>query len=149
MLRISCVLALCALHYSQWAACSEAAGPATNESNATWVPAGALAPSEVAALRPKALDGDIWAADRLAMHYALNEKEQDFWLAILAENGSASGMQRYANTLYRKGGPENCRRAIFWLRRAGTVGSDRSDAYDVEISEIESNKERCVERRKR
>ena len=70
MCRKNRVLALCALHSLQWVVCSEAAEPATDQSNATWVSADALTPSEVAALQAQER-GQIYFPDaRLACSVA-------------------------------------------------------------------------------
>ncbi|WP_312320648.1 hypothetical protein [Stenotrophomonas sp.] len=97
-----------------------------------------------------ALKGDADAATRVANHYAIStdEKGADLpWLEIAAENGSLIEMRNLAVTLQAKGGEENCRKALGWLKRARRGMTDAEAAeerLDVSIKELEDDISACA-----
>ena len=68
-----------------------------------------------------ALDGNPDAARMLAEHYEFARNDAvttNKWLKIAAENGDASSQEVLGQFLFNKGGTWNCRRGVFWVRRA-------------------------------
>lgn len=72
-----------------------------------------------------ALDGDPDAAFAVAEYFVQTTPpglpETAFWLPLAAENGHVIGMVTLASYLSQRGGALNCRRAVFWIRRARTA----------------------------
>ena len=72
-----------------------------------------------------ALDGNDRAAHNLYIYYGFQEmpKAEAYWERIAAENGDVTGMLGLGLREIRSGGAVNCRRALFWIRRATAANS--------------------------
>lgn len=107
----------------------------------------ALTKEELESLSDLAVDGDVDAADRVAMFYATFHPAgpmTQYWIQIAAENGSIGWMQAYAISLWEKGGSRSCRRAAFWLQRAATQWPEKAADFQEQIRQVRSDTSRCL-----
>ncbi len=87
----------------------------------------------------RALAGDQAAALALSsLAQASNAiDEAAYWLQIAAQNGSLDAARQLGRWLPRTGTPQNCRRAIYWLRRLRGPRSQRRE-LTAEISALQT-----------
>jgi len=82
------------------------------------------------------------------MHYSLVLDDvvgEQRWAQIAAENGDAFSQDLLGQILYENGGEWNCRRGMFWLRRAMRSSSGpvaRSQAS--KLNDMAKGFEKCV-----
>jgi TPR repeat protein len=87
-----------------------------------------------------ALDGDALAALTLADKFADANRttEARYWYQVAAENGSAAAMNNLAIVMQRT----NCRRAIYWFRKAvetDEFAGDQESAIRETLVELEAS----------
>lgn len=105
------------------------------------VPGDVLRQDELATESVKAADGDPLAAERVASYYAFvdpKNKDTEFWIRVAIENGSTLWIDLYAQQLADEGGPDRCRRALYWIRRAVDLEPEKSSTFSARIEDLRS-----------
>ncbi|MBL0028904.1 MAG: hypothetical protein IPO95_07510 [Rhodanobacteraceae bacterium] len=90
-----------------------------------------------------ALRGDGRLAVRIGFEFAHANhfEEAGYWYLIAAENGSGVGMQHVALSVAEY----DCRRAIYWLRKAIDSGDLRGQAQEANKKTLSSWEASCGE----
>jgi hypothetical protein len=107
---------------------------------ASAVPGNLISPEELPAESLRAADGDPVAADKVARYYSFadpSNKAGDFWIAVARENGSITWMDFEARRLAYAGGRYNCRRGLYWIRRAISLHPDKLDFLQRTLRTLE------------
>lgn len=111
--------------------------------------------SELVILERRALNGDGVSAWLLRQYYAQsrppNFDEADKWERIAAENGQSEAETMIGLDYQQAGGEENCRRASFWLQRAGAsefeVTGQVGETTFTNLLSLAESWESCLTRR--